>query len=306
MPSSITESSQSSSTSSLPSPAEVAANELGLVPVLMYHQLSSDPAGEYDQTPEEFRSELERLYREGYRPVTVTQYLSGDLDLLAGTHPVLLTFDDSTTSQLRFTDNGAVAPDCAVGILQEFATGHPGFAPVATFYVNNQPFAGDARALPWLVAHGSEIGAHTADHSNLARLGAEAVQREMVQNLRAITTAVSGMTVRTMALPLGVFPTDRALAARGTWDGTSYVFDAVLLVGANPAPAPYGPIDSGAVPRIRSGRAEVPFDSAYWLDRLAADPDQRYTSDGDPQRISFPRHLAGDLNPRWAGRANPY
>lgn len=289
-----------------PDPAEIAANELGFVPVLMYHQITPHPAGEYDQTPAEFRDELERLYREGYRPVTAASYLAGDLDLPAGTHPVVLTFDDSTGSQLSFTDSGAVSPDSAAGILAEFGARYPDFRPVATFYVNNDPFGGDPRALPWLAAHGHEIGAHTADHANLATLDADGVQRELAHNVRAITTAAPGVTVRTMALPLGVYPRERALAAEGSWDGTGYRFEAVMLVGAGPAPAPYGAIDPLAVPRIRSGRGAVPFDSGYWLDRLAAHPEQRYTADGDPARVSFPRHLTAEIGARWADRSNPY
>ncbi|APE36313.1 polysaccharide deacetylase [Nocardia mangyaensis] len=289
-----------------PNPAEIAANELGLVPVLMYHQITPHPAGEYDQTPAEFRDELERLHREGYRPVTAAQYIAGELDLPAGTHPVVLTFDDSTRSQLTFTDTGEVDPDSAAGILAEFGARYPDFRPVATFYVNNEPFGGDPRALPWLAAHGHEIGAHTAAHAHLASLDADNVQREFVQNVRAVTAAAPEVTVRTMALPLGIYPRDHALAAAGSWDGTSYAFDAVMLVGANPAPAPYGAVDRAAVPRIRSGLGAVPFDSAYWLDWLAANPDQRYTADGDATRISFPRHLATELDARWADRANPY
>lgn len=289
-----------------PDPAAVAANELGLVPVLMYHQITANPAGEYDQTPAEFRAELERLYRENYRPVTAAQYVSGEIDLPAGTHPVVLTFDDSTDSQLAFTATGDIAPDSAAGILAEFATRYPDFRPVATFYVNNEPFGADPRALPWLTAHGHEIGAHTADHADLASLDAEGVQRQLVRNVRAITAAAPSVTVRTMALPLGIHPRDHALTRAGSWDGTDYTFDAVMLVGANPAPAPFGPLDPGGIPRIRSGRGAVPFDSAYWLDWLAAHPEQRYTADGDPARVSFPRQLAGDLDARWSAPANPY
>ena len=37
-------------------------NELGVVPVLMYHRLLADGGGDYDLTPDEFRAELTRLY----------------------------------------------------------------------------------------------------------------------------------------------------------------------------------------------------------------------------------------------------
>ncbi|MFQ6398146.1 polysaccharide deacetylase family protein [Nocardia sp. KC 131] len=293
-------------TSAIPDPAAVAANELGLVPVLMYHQLTPSPASEYDQTPEEFRLELERLHHENYRPVTAADYLSGRIDLPAGTHPVVLTFDDSTRSQLRFADDGKVVSDTAIGILNDFAARNPDFEPRATFYVNNEPFGNDSRALPWLAEHGYEIGAHTASHADLASLDATGVQRELVENVRVIKSAAPRNDLRTMALPLGVFPTDHALATEGSWDGTPYKFDAVMLVGAQPAPSPFGEIDRWAIPRIRSGNGEVPFDSAYWLDRLAENPDQRYTADGDPNTVSFPKSLAGELGSAQSLHTNAY
>ncbi|WP_254189177.1 polysaccharide deacetylase family protein [Nocardia noduli] len=285
-------------------PAGVAANELGAVPILMYHQVSANPAGEYDQTPEEFRAELDRLYREGYRPVTAADYISGRIDIPAGTHPVVLTFDDSTVSQFAFTPDGRPTPECAIGILEEFGASRPDFGPTATLYVNDDPFTLGAPALTWLAAHGYEIGAHTAGHAALARLDGDGVQRELAENVRAIE--VSGVRVRTMALPFGLAPADRSLARQGSWAGTSYSFEAVMLVGAGPAPSPFGPVDPIAVPRIRSGRGEVDFDSAYWLDRLAETPERRYTSDGDPARISFPTARAGELAAQWSSRATPY
>lgn len=293
-------------TTPMPDPASVGANELGLVPILMYHQVTPAPAGEYDQTPEKFRAELERLYRENYRPVTVADYIAGRINIPAGTHPVVLTFDDSTVTQLRFAEDGKVAPDTAIGILEELRARHPDFAPTATLYVNNDPFADDGRALPWLAAHGYEIGAHTANHANLASLDSTSVQRELAANVRAIESAVPGYRVRTMALPLGIFPRERGLATAGSWDGEPYTFDAVLLVGAEPAPSPFGRVDPAGIPRIRSGRNEVDFAAAYWLDRLDQHPDQRFTSDGNPNKISVPEQLAEELNPRWRDQLNPY
>jgi len=284
----------------------VGANELGVVPVLMYHQVTPAPAGDYDQTPEKFRAELDRLHRGGYRPITMSDYVAGHIDIPAGTHPVVLTFDDSTITQLRFTEDGKVVPDTAIGILQEFSARNPDFTPTATFYVNDEPFANDGRALPWLAAHGYDIGAHTATHANLASLDGVSVQRELAENVRMIESTVPGYRVRTMALPLGIFPADHRLATEGGWAGTAYKFDAVLLVGAGPSAAPFGQLDPAGIPRIRSGRTEVPFASGYWLDRLDERPEQRYTSDGDPTKISFPKQTADELNSRWRDRGNPY
>lgn len=189
-----------------PDPATIAANELGQIPILMYHRIETDPGSEYDETPQQFTAELDRLYTEGYRPITIATFLSGSIDLPAGTHPVILTFDDSTRPQLTLTASGDPTPDCAVGLLEQFHSRHPDFAATATFYVNNDPFGADPRTLPWLARHGYDLGAHTATHANLARLPATDVQRELVQNIRAITAATPGTPLRSMALPWASIP----------------------------------------------------------------------------------------------------
>ena len=113
-------------------------NELGVVPVLMYHQLLADGGGAYDLTPDEFRAELQQLYVAGYRPVTASALATGKIDLPRGATPVVLTFDDSTKSQAALLPDGRIDPESAVGIMLEFARDHPDFRPAGTFYVNRQ------------------------------------------------------------------------------------------------------------------------------------------------------------------------
>lgn len=122
-------------------------------------------------------------------------------------------------------------------------------------YVNGNPFEAGAglAELKDLVARGFELGAHTLTHQNLAKTDPENVQKELVQGLRVITKAVPDAKVVTMALPFGVHPTDRRLALAGTWDGQSYSFEGVLLVGAEPSPSPFAAaFDPLRIPRIRS------------------------------------------------------
>ena len=193
------------------------ANELGLVPVLMYHQVVPRPKGVYDRTPAEFRKELERLAREDYVPVTAEAYVRGELDVPAGRHPVVLTFDDSTSSQLALGPDGEPRPDTAVGILLDIARRHPDFRPVATFFVNGDPFSepGGGRTLRWLHEHGFELGNHTLTHANLRRLSSSQVQQELAADIAAIRKAVPAAQVSTLALPFGVWPRDRGLAVKG-------------------------------------------------------------------------------------------
>ncbi len=308
-------SASASATAAPVDPATVHANELGLVPVLMYHQLSPHPASVYDETRADFTAELETLAREDYVPITAQELVTGEIDIPAGKHPVLLTFDDSTISQLELGPDGQPKPGTAVAILQRVAARHPGFTPTATFFVNNDPFVdGDGRrTLRWLHEHGFDIGDHTVDHANLSQLSTAAATTEIADNLAMIRKAVPGFSPKTMALPYGAYPRVEAVARHGSAHHTTYDFAGVFLVGANPSHSPYHKDFRGAaIPRIRSesrkrvSAADRRYVSSYYLPWLEAHPRDRYTSDGDPDRISFPKSFADVLAKKYAGKANPY
>ncbi|HEY3187588.1 MAG TPA: putative glycoside hydrolase, partial [Solirubrobacteraceae bacterium] len=167
----------------LPAPAAAApprANELGVVPVLMHHQIRADGGGDYDLTPAELRAELARLWREGYVPIRAADLVSGRIDVPAGKSPVVMTFDDSTKEQLAWDARGQAKPGTAVGIMLAFARNHPGFRPAGTFYVNKEPFGGVrevAEMLRWLHDNGFELGNHTLDHIPFSQLSAREIRR---------------------------------------------------------------------------------------------------------------------------------
>ncbi|HWG55711.1 MAG TPA: polysaccharide deacetylase family protein, partial [Gaiellaceae bacterium] len=290
--------------------SRLPANELGQVPVVMHHMIRPDRVGEYDQTPAEFRAELEYLWKNGYAPVNVGDLAEGRIDVPAGTTPVGFTFDDATTYQLDFTGDGKVKPATAVGIMLEFARTHPGFTPRGTFYVNRTPFGSPAkarRALRWLVANGFEIGNHTHDHIPLRGLPEEEVQRQLARGERAIRAILPSYRVRTMALPLGSMPENAELASEGSWDGEEYGPYAVMLVGANPAPSPFAKaFDPTQVPRIRTSHAgwkgEADYSFAYWMKELERNPRNRFVSDGDPAKITVRAGAEGDVSSRFSSR----
>ena len=298
-----------SPTAAAPDPAAVKANELGQIPVLMYHQLLAQPHGVYDQTPAQFKAELTSLYAHGYRTVTAAALVAGQLDVPAGKKPMVLTFDDSTTSQYGELPDGSVDPKSAVGILLAVGKKYGDEHPVATFYVNAEPFAGRDSYLAKLAALGMELGDHTASHANLKALDDAGVQREIAQGLQVITKAVPDAKVTTMALPLGVHPRNKALAAKGRSGATSYSFSAVLLVGSNPSPSPYSAkFKPLGIPRIRSGlrTGDQTFTSTDWLRQLYSGKVTAYVSDGDPAHVSFPKASAARLAPKFASIARPY
>lgn len=293
-------------------PAEVAADELGQIPVLMYHRLREDGGGEYDRTPDGFRAELEWLFDHGYVPVLMREVVDGHLDLPAGAKPVVLTFDDSPREHVQIDDDGEPEPDTALGILTDVAADYEAVDPVAVWSVLPAPFGGveeeGQRLMRWLTDHGHELANHTCRHEPLRGRGRDDVHADLACGARVITDAVPDAEVRTFTLPLGTWPDEREWAYAGDSDEGSYDHEAILLVGSNPAPSPFhADFDPLAVPRIRTGSSTetTDFESAFWLERLESTGDV-YVSDGDPETISFPADRADDVAEEFADRANPY
>ena len=242
-----------------------AAASMGKVPVLMVHLVAETDAV-YTITRARFRHTLDVLYAHGYRPITVAQLIDKRIDVPAGTRPVVFTFDDASASQFRYIEkNGQleVDPHSAVGIWLDFAKTHPDWKPRATFcmlsgaaagrsFFGNKDIEGQKtewrfRKLQWLHAQGFELCNHTLWHANLAKYPDAFVQEQIARGQLAIDSAVPGYKVRTFALPLGVWPKNRALAQRGAWKDpksgvvTRYDYDAILEVAGGPSVSPFDP-----------------------------------------------------------------
>jgi peptidoglycan/xylan/chitin deacetylase (PgdA/CDA1 family) len=236
---------------------------LGKVPVLMVHVLG-EPEGMWTITPDRFRRALQVLYDSGYRPITVAQLIDKRIDVPAGKRPVVFTFDDASPSQFRYTErNGelVIDPNTVVGIWMDFSAKHPDWKPRATFCTLSGAEAGRSlfgnkgiegqrdewrfRKLQWLHAQGFELCNHTLWHAQLSKYPDAFVQEQIARGNMAIDSAVPGYRVRTFALPLGVWPKNRALARAGMWrdpkSGTEhrYSYDAILEVAGGPGPSPF-------------------------------------------------------------------
>jgi peptidoglycan/xylan/chitin deacetylase (PgdA/CDA1 family) len=297
-------------------PAEIARSlkpdELGVVPVLMHHQIRTG-GGAFDMTPGQLRSELFRLWRDGFYPVRAIDLVSGKLNVPRGKSPVVLTFDDADNNQVGFLPDGRLDPETGVGVLEAFSAAHQDFPAIATFFVPRNAFEGSGRSqaatLRWLVEHGFELGNHTKDHIALNTLGPTGVQRQLVLGDRVLSDRLPGYRAQTMALPLGALPHPSALALSGTWDGASYRFSGVFLAGAEPAPSPFSTKwNPAAIPRIRTNptwNGARDFTAGMWLDELERHPGLRYVSDGNPETITFPRAKADELTPEFRAQATP-
>lgn len=86
--------------------------------------------------------------------------------------------------------------------------------------------------MPWLHAHGFDIGNHTIDHANLRTSTADTVRSEIVGCDQGILRAIADAAPTTLALPYDVHARQPMLALRGP----GYSYRGVFLVGANPPP----------------------------------------------------------------------
>ncbi|GAA4040445.1 polysaccharide deacetylase family protein [Nonomuraea soli] len=293
---------------------QVKANESGLIPVLMYHRIIKKRLASIDRTPSQFRKELEKLARQGYVPITARQFATGDIRVPAGKYPVVLTFDDGHESHFRLGADGRPERHTAVGILMDVARKYPHFQPVATFWINKRPFGLDdpaeqARAAQWLVRNGFEVANHTWSHYNLRTLKTKKV-REQIVRLERLLKKLGVEPSQTMALPFGSMPRSKKAAAKGSWDGTPYGIAGVFLAGAEPSVSPYAKsFDPGAIQRIQSNGKKGEcrkWCSQYWLEWLNKHPGERYVSDGDPDHVSVPKALRGNIHPKRKGQIIAY
>ncbi|GAA3243329.1 polysaccharide deacetylase family protein [Nonomuraea helvata] len=291
--------------------AKVKANELGQIPVLMFHRVIDKPSTTDDRTPQQFRADLERLAREGYVPITATEMVTGKIDIPAGKHPVVLTFDDSSPSQLTLNEVGVPAPNTAVAILKDVAAKNPGFRPKATFYVTRDMFGKTVReeqaeTLGWLKENGFDIGNHTRDHINLRGRSHKEVE-EQIGSIAKQINSLTGINPTTIALPYGNAPTQREWAMHG---GKEYNHQGAFLAGYTPAASPFSKaFDPVAIPRIKVMEKKgdcKQFCSEAWLDWLKSNPDMRYTSDGDVTTVAYPKFKTPYLRKTFAKWGLPY
>ncbi|GAA4529647.1 polysaccharide deacetylase family protein [Nonomuraea ferruginea] len=293
---------------------EVKANELGKIPVIMYHRIVKKRQASIDRTPAQFRKELDKLARQGYVPISAREFAAGDIRVPAGKFPVVLTFDDGHPSHFGLDVHGNVKPDTAVAIILETAARYPDFRPVATFWINHTPFGlrteqEQAAAVRWLAGNGFEVANHTWGHPNLRAVPTRTVRKQLAKLERLLVRLGAG-PAKTMALPYGSMPRKKKAARSGAWEGTRYAFDGVFLAGAEPSLSPYAKkFDRGAIQRIQSNGKKGEcrkWCSQHWLEWLDKHPRERYVSDGDPGRISVPARLRGNIGAKRSLLINSY
>ncbi len=283
---------------------KIKPNENGQIMVLMYHGIG-DKESEWVRTAENFKKDLETLYKSGYRLLSLNDYVNNNIDIDAGFTPVVLTFDDGLQNQFNYIeDNGSliIDPECAVGILEEFCNNHPDFGKAASFFVYYPvPFRQKNliyEKYKFLIDNGYEIGNHGYNHENLGGITIEKVQESLAKNAKL--TEDYGYKVQSLALPYGSAPKGEnyKYVVSGEYDGYSYYNKAVLKVGSNPAYAPnHLKFDFSRIPRVRASEIFVEGTGLYdYLNYFEKNPEKKYISDGNKGTITIPEYELPNIN----------
>ena len=90
-------------------------NELGNVPIMMYHGIVDTKENKYtggnvdkdgyNRTADAFRKDLEFYYEKGYRMIRLDDYVKGIVDVELGFSPIILTFDDGNKNNINILGN---------------------------------------------------------------------------------------------------------------------------------------------------------------------------------------------------------
>jgi peptidoglycan/xylan/chitin deacetylase (PgdA/CDA1 family) len=276
--------------------------------VLEYHLLG-DRNTTYTRQRASFRQDLELLYKRGYRPVSMAQVLDRKLDLPRGLSPVVITLDDASPGQFSYIERDGkleIDPNSAVGIWLDFNKTHPDWENKAVFcllsgaaaghnFFGDKNIQGQKTAwrfpkVKWLADNGFELCNHTLWHAQLSKYPDAFVQEQIARLAMSVDSAVPGYKMRTLALPQGLWPKNRALASKGSWKDPrggrtiDYEYDAVLEVAGGPSRSPHDPEFNP----LSTNRIQVIGDAiARTIDRLEKSGNA-YVSDGNPATVARP------------------
>jgi len=296
---------------------KLKVNELGNVPIMMYHGIHNVTDNKYtggnvdydgyQRTAKAFREDLEFYYKQGYRMIRLNDYVNGIVDVEAGFSPLILTFDDGLSNNIKVTgldDNGNIIidPNSAVGILEEFKKKYPDFNVTATFFVNGglfQQYEYNEKILKWMVDNGYDIGNHSYSHVDFTTVNQTKSVQEIGSLYNLLDKYIPGKYVNIVALPFGS-PYSKNHAnfsaiLKGNYNDKYYETISTLMVGWEANYSPFSKnFDQVILKRIRAyDNNGKEFDIKMNFEILE---NNRYISDGNKDIITIPESKKNSIN----------
>ena len=238
-------------------------DELGEVPIMMYHGIQNKLNSEtqyiggnidkdgYQRTSEAFRNDLEFYYNSGYRMIRLTDYVDGNIDVELGKSPIILTFDDGLSNNIKvdgIDSNGEIIidPNSAVGVLESFKEKYPDYNVTATFFINGGIFGQEEyneKILKWLVKNGYDVGNHTYTHVNFTKVDSLKTQEEVGKIYELLDNIIPNKYVNIVALPFGspylVDHENMKYILNSSYNNKNYVTKSTLRVGWKAESSPF-------------------------------------------------------------------
>lgn len=294
-------------------------NELGRVPVMMYHGIVNKKSSEtsytggnvdkdgYNRTVEAFKEDLEFYYQNGYRMIRAIDYVNGIIDVPYGKSPIVLTFDDGSANNIKvngISEDGEIIIDenSAVGVLESFKKKYPDFNVTATFFVNGSLFQQseyNEKILKWLVENGYDIGNHTKTHVNFSNASTNESEEEVGFVYNKLDAIIPDKYVKLVALPFGS-PYKKTHAnfshiINSNYNGINYETVSTFRVGWMPDYSPFSKdFDKEFIMRVRAyDNNGVDFDIEASFRILEKN---RYVSDGNVDTIVIKESDASYIN----------
>ena len=281
-------------------------NEMGEIMILMYHGISEKEAS-WERTPENFRNDLEYMYQNDFRMISLNDYAKGIINTEAGYTPIILTFDDGRQNNFNIIekDNGEIEidPNCAVGILEEFKKKYPDFNVTASFFLGTNIFGQEKYKdykLKYLIDNGYDVGNHTYSHNVMAEQNKEEIMFELGAINNILKSYLPDYEIETMALPEGSNPKDEFIqyAMEGEFEGAKYKHIAVLDVGWRPAFSPFD-TDNDFTSLYRVTASEINVGGCGITDYFNQYADEKrniFISDGNPDVVTIPKKFEEYIN----------
>lgn len=295
--------------------SEYKVNELGKIPIMMYHGISSiknkdtyNSTGNvskdgYTRTTEAFVNDLEFYYQNDYRMISLNDFYCGKIDVELGKSPIVLTFDDGINNiKINGLDkNGEliIDPNCALGILESFKEKYPDYNVTATFFLNKEFFHQEHsdKIIKWLIENNYDVGNHTYDHFKLTELNCFQTQME-VGRMYDELSKITNQYVKIVSLPYGVPNEEEHVNFKcilnSEYNNKIYKTITTLKDSGGSNSSPFDKeYNSNILNRIKAYDNNGENDITYYFKQLK---NNRYISDGDEKTIVIKKEDEKKLN----------